>query len=88
MTNFPQFDDRLLWNKEWFKGTLTVPFEDTYIKVPVGYEKILEHHYGDWKKLVKGGSLHEGAAFDTEKPYTYYFESKEKMKKLLEQGKL
>ena len=48
------------------------PFE--FIKIPVGkeYDHALHQRYGNYKKIIKGGSCHGGVIFDTEKPYVEY----------------
>lgn len=56
----------LMWNAEWFEKTIELPFENTTITCPAGYEKILEKSYGDWRTPVKGGADHEMVAVDTE----------------------
>ncbi len=43
------FHDR--FKAEDFDSYLRVPFEDTTIRVPVGYEDVLATQYGDWRQL-------------------------------------
>ena len=59
----------LMWDAEWFKSTIELPFENTTIVCPSEYERILEKSYGDWKTPVVGTSDHEMVAFDTETPW-------------------
>ena len=64
--------DKIIMPKSWFDEIVQLPFENTLISCPKYYEKALSHQYGNWKKWVKGGSLHEGCFFDPDRPYTYY----------------
>ena len=58
--------------KEWFKDTIYFPFEMLTVPVPKEYDKILKVYYGDWHKMVRGGSVHGGVIFDTDKSYKTY----------------
>lgn len=51
-------------NKEWFDGTIMMPFENIEIPVPTGYDKILKATYGDYMTP----SYDAGRAHD----YPYY----------------
>ena len=62
----------LMWNTEWFDGKIELPFENTTICCPIGYEKILEKSYGDWRTPVMGGADHEMVAVDTKTPWQDY----------------
>lgn len=52
----------------------TVMMDFEFLQVPVckNYDHALTEVFGDWHKFVKGGSLHDGIIFDTDKPYTDY----------------
>ncbi len=66
-------------NKQFYKDRkdyeeiIMMPFE--FMEIPVGknYDHALKKRYGDYKEIVKGGSLHGGVFFDTDKSYTNYF---------------
>ena len=58
--------------KEWFDELVELPYENTFIACPKMYEDVLSHTFGDWKKMIKGGSMHDGCFYDPDKPYTYY----------------
>lgn len=58
--------------KEWFEEVVELPFENTVIACPRMYKDVLTHTFGDWSKMIKGGSLHEGCFYDPDKPYTFY----------------
>ena len=64
--------ERVILRREWFDDIIELPFENFSISCPAGFEEVLIHSYGNWKELVKGGSLHEGCFFDPDKPYTEY----------------
>ena len=55
-----------------YEDLVEVPFEFLYIPIGRNYEHALTVRYGDWKKMVRGESLHEGIFFDTEKSYIDY----------------
>ena len=65
-----------IYEKSWFDDVVMLPFEDRELPCPVGWEKLLTAQYGDWRTPVKGGSQHEGAYVDLEKPYKEYIESR------------
>lgn len=45
---------------EWYKESVTAPFETTTVEVPKEYVKVLEALYGEgWKSCYKGASAHE-----------------------------
>lgn len=68
----PFYVDRWTYDLKDLSDVLYIPFEMLEIPAPVGYEHILTHTYGNWKKYVVGGSEHGGVFFDTDKPYTEY----------------
>lgn len=63
--------DRQMVKREWYEHQEWLPFENLLIPVPNGWEYVLENFYGDWHKMIKGGSMHE-CFFDTREPYTKY----------------
>ena len=64
--------DQANQDKKWYDETIYLPFEDFEIPVPKGFEQILTLEYGDYMKPVMGGSAHETAIIDPDRPYTYY----------------
>ena len=46
-----------------------LPFEYTQMRCPIGYEKILETMYGDWRTPVRGIEIHSMYAVDPDLPY-------------------
>lgn len=64
--------EKLIWKKEWYEDTVEVPFEFVSIKLPAGYIEYMEMTYGDWKKFVIGGTVHEDILFDTDRSYREY----------------
>ncbi len=62
----------LMWNSEWYSSYIDLPFENTTIRCPVEYEKVLEKQYGDWRTPVKNGSRHEMIAIDPDMPWEEY----------------
>ena len=59
----------LMWNSEWYDSYVELPFENTTIRCPAEYEKVLTKQYGDWRTPVENGSRHEMVAVDTEIPW-------------------
>ena len=66
-----------------FKETIELPFEDTTISVPVGYDNYLTMEFGDYMTLPPEDkrnnhmSYDGGGIVDLEKSYKYYAEQKE-----------
>ena len=66
-------------NKQFYKDRkdyeeiIMMPFE--FMEIPVGKncDHALKKRYGNYKEIVKGGSLHSGVIFDTDKSYANYF---------------
>lgn len=56
--------------KELFKDIVFMPFENTYLPVPAGYDRILKIEYGSYMQVYKGGGVHE---------YPLYKEQEEKV---------
>ena len=44
---------------EYFKQTISLPFEEMEINAPLSYEGVLKLAFGDYMKCFKGGGLHE-----------------------------
>lgn len=53
---------REFFKREWFDETISMPFEDFFVNVPVGYDKYLTRMYGDYLKLppVEKRTSHHG----------------------------
>ncbi len=64
--------ENLMWKTEWFDQMTDLPFENTTIRCPKEYEKILERHYGDWRTPIQGTGKHEMVIIDTETPWRDY----------------
>lgn len=56
----------------------TVMMDFEFMQVPVckNYDHALTEVFGDWHKFVKGGSIHEGIIFDTDKSYIDYLKGR------------
>lgn len=46
-------------DKKAFASQLELPFENIMIKVPIGYEKVLQWKYGDYARVYKSGGDHQ-----------------------------
>lgn len=65
--------NRMRLKREWFSGTVMLPFEDMEMPVPAGYDGILTTYYGDYMVPRQSPSVHGGfAVLDTERSYTEY----------------
>lgn len=53
--------------------TINLPFESMQVKAFRNYYAVLESYYGDWHKLVRGTSYHEGMLMSADISYTEYF---------------
>lgn len=58
------------FHKDFFKEAILMPFEHMMLPVPVGYDEVLKHLYGDYMKPVKGGGAHQ---------FRFYKEYEEKL---------
>ena len=57
------------WKRELYAETILLPFENTTVPAPAGYDEQLKGQYGDWRTPVRGGALHEMVLVDTQTPY-------------------
>lgn len=60
---------RFQWRSDIFNDLIEVPFEYLKVPIPRSYNECLQQSYGDWHKLVRGGSLHEGTLYDVNRSY-------------------
>ena len=58
--------------REDFAQQIEMPFEFMTIPVGANFEHALQTRYGDWKKIVMGGSIHGEVIFDAERSYKEY----------------
>ena len=59
----------LMWDSDFYSSYVDLPFENTTIRCPSEYEKVLDKQYGDWRTPVKSGSRHEMVVLDTDTPW-------------------
>ena len=71
-----------VFNYNDFKETCEMPFEDTTIAVPIGYDNYLKKDFGDYMKLPPESKrvCHNPAILDLEKSYLTYIEEARKDK--------
>jgi len=72
MLSFEPDNDRWVYPVHCFEETLTVPFENTEIVIPAGYDEMLTITYGDYMTMRQVNSYHAGVMFDTERSYVDY----------------
>ena len=76
-----QFSKKWIQSRDDYKGVVNLPFEFTTVPVCSNYEHALTMLYGDWHKLVRGDSQHEGFYFDPDHPYKEFFRKTNKVEK-------
>lgn len=76
LISFLGFRKKTTWKSAWWSEATEVPFENTVINVPKGYDKILKKQYGNYSVFKKGGSIHTMKYFNADVPF------KEKIKEL------
>ena len=69
-------DEKIIYQSSDFSDSIIVPFEDTTIPIPIGYDRILTTQYGDWRTPKKEGSMHEIAVFNTTVSYKEFFKER------------
>ena len=62
----------LVFDKKLFEDLVNVEYEFVSLNIPSDYDSYLSKAYGDWKKPVKGNTLHGSVFFDPYKSYEYY----------------
>lgn len=73
---------KLQRDKAWYKETLTVPFENILIPVPIGYHQILTKLFGDYMTPVQAPNCHGGfLILDPDHSYTKFLPSLRKENK-------
>lgn len=73
------FNYKTVFNYKDFKSYKEVPFEDTVIRIPVGYDEYLQTEFGDYMQLppMEKRIHHETAIVDLHKSYKEYRERKD-----------
>lgn len=66
------FDSVHFQTRSDFEELIQVPFEFLEIPVPKEYDHVLRERFGDYHKIVRGGSYHGGVLFDTNRSYKEY----------------
>lgn len=56
---FGMRDPKFRYPKEYYRDFIRVPFENTTIPVPLGYDAMLRRRYGDYMTIKKGRSAHD-----------------------------
>ncbi|MBR1940233.1 MAG: LicD family protein [Bacteroidaceae bacterium] len=74
VTPLVKYNPRWYRLREDFKEIIYLDFEFLKMPVPKNYDNNLRRLYGDYHQFVKGGSMHGGVFFDTDKSYIEYIE--------------
>ena len=72
--SFDPNDERLKYNRRIYDDVVSLPFEDTQINAPSGFDEMLRDQFGDYMVMKRAESYHGSTIFDTEIPYTEYIE--------------
>ena len=67
--------DNLILDISWFRKYIDLPFENTTIRCPVGWQNYLALHYGDYMQFppkIQRVPVHGGGIIDINNSYTYY----------------
>ena len=70
LISFLGFKDKYIWDKALFEEMTEAPFDELTVSVPVHYDEVLRHQFGDYMVYVKGSAIHTMAVFDPDTPYT------------------
>ena len=62
-------EPRFVWDTAYYADTVELAFMGDTIMAPVAWDLCLKRQYGDYMKIVKGGSMHSDILFDTEVSY-------------------
>ena len=60
----------LMWESKLYESYVDLPFENTSIRCPAEYVRVLDKQFGNWRVPVENGSRHEMAVVDTETPWS------------------
>lgn len=63
--------------KEYYETSIEMPFENTTVPVPVGYDEVLKLKYGDYMKMINTGGGHD---------YPFYRGQEQQIQKWLEEN--
>ena len=55
------FRPNCIWERSWWENTVELDFEDIKVKCPIGYERVLERQYGDWKTPNPKAGSHDNS---------------------------
>lgn len=69
MPKFKTVDKLHIFDKHWWDETVFLPFENTMLPCPIGYDEILKELYGDYLTPVKAPTAHGNIIMDLNRPY-------------------
>lgn len=67
MPNELYYENTFRLPKEYYKQQIWLPFENTLLPVPSGYDEMLRRRYGDYMKAVRTWGGHDYPFFETQK---------------------
>lgn len=72
--SFDPNDERLKYNRRIYDDVISLPFEDTEICAPSGFDEMLCDQFGDYMVMKRAESYHGSMIVDTEISYKDYIE--------------
>ncbi len=72
LISFDAYNDKLVFPRRCLAEAVVLPFENTTIPAPVGYDEMLTIQYGDYMTMRQENTYHGGLLFDTERCYVDY----------------
>ena len=70
--SFDPNDERLKYNRRIYDDVVILPFEDTEICAPSGFDEMLRDQFGDYMVMKRAESYHGSLIVDTEISYKDY----------------
>lgn len=84
------------FSKTYFTESVSIPFENVTVPVPIGYDVILKRIYGDYMHSVRGFSRHDYPFFGTQRKQLqacldfripgFYFDERQLERKVVEES--
>ncbi len=81
-----------IYDRKMFEAFVELPFENTYIRVPVRYDEKLRMDYGNYMNVAKAGGIHDYPVFSEQEdmlrehigrnPYRYTMDNQELLRSI------
>ena len=67
MMPYSMYGNHMRIPKKYYDKVIRVPFENTTIPVPIGFDAMLSKRYGDYMKLVRNTGGHDYPFYESQK---------------------